>query len=176
MVFFILFFILLIVLFTIAIFSLNFNIVISFFASTSNENLYDYNVYVKGLPRFKKKKQKKKRPYISFIKKDILNNYSHLKEHVEFDCISINGCISCAEADITALACGVIYQCCGYFIGILSLLGKRIDVKTINIIPIYSSEIYAELYFECILKFNLGNVIYERLKQLKGLKKNVKSN
>ena len=149
---------LLIILFIIAIFSIDINIAVSFSVSTKHEELYDYDIKIFGYS-FKKKNNKKK----SKKKNYSIYSLSKYKSHIEIKQISITGTISLGRADITAIACGIFYSLLGILVGFLNNFANTIDIKRLMVTPIYNSNIYADAHLECILKFNLGDIIVKSI-------------
>ncbi len=170
---FLLIFLLLILIF-IAIFSININIVISFFASTEHENVYDYKIKIAYFTKKRTAAKKNNGPISNKIKKDTINHLHLYKKHIYFDDISVIGLVSLEKANLSALACGLLYSLSGFLCGLLYSHSSGIKINKIDIKPIYNEKIYAEILFECILKFNLGNIIFERIKIIRS-NKNVKS-
>ena len=150
---------LLIILFIIAIFSIDINIALSFSVSTKHEELYDYNIKIFGYS-FKKKNNKKKK---SRKKNYSIYSLSKYKSHIEIKQISITGNVSLGRADITAIACGIFYSLLGILVGFLNNFANTIDIKKLMVTPIYNSNIYADAHLECILKFNLGDIIVKSI-------------
>ena len=149
----------LIILFIIAIFSIDINIAVSFSVSTKHEELYDYNIKIFGYS-FKKKNNKKKK---SKKKNFSIYSLSKYKSHIEIKQISITGNVSLGRADITAIACGIFYSLIGILVGFLNNFANTIDIKKLIVTPIYNSNIYADAHLECILKFNLGDIIVKSI-------------
>ena len=48
-----------------------------------------------------------------------------------------------------------------------STFSSKISVSQINIRPIYNEQIEGEIFFECIVKANAGNIITESIKHFK---------
>lgn len=154
---------LLIILFIIAIFSIDINIAVSFSVSTKHEELYDYNIKIFGYS-FKKKNNKKKNKKKKSRKKNYsIYSLSKYKSHIEIKQISITGNVSLGRADITAIACGIFYSLLGILVGFLNNFANTIDIKRLMVTPIYNSNIYADAHLECILKFNLGDIIVKSI-------------
>ena len=182
--------ILILLLLVIALFSLNLNIVVSFFASTEDEKLYKFAVSVRNSApvkffsfeffrtsdsdRKKKKPQKKKNKGTRFWEK-FRSNLKKFKPYLEIHNLSFVGQISFGSADHTALASGALNAAAGAFTALLGSLVSKIYVSRIDIRPVYDNEIKLNFLFECILKCNTGNIIITTLNILKGSKKNVKS-
>ena len=71
--------------------------------------------------------------------------------------------MSLGRADITAIACGIFYSFFGVLIGFFNNFANKIDIKNLTVTPIYNSNIYANAHLECILKFNLGDIIVKAI-------------
>ena len=175
---------LILILLVAAIFSVELRIVVSFYTSTEyltsqSENLYKYSVVVNRIFRRDSSTRKKTKPK---SKRNILRKISKFSDCLEISNISIIGNISLANAFPTAISVGVLNSAAGFFIAFLSAHCSKISLSKIVIQPIYSEEIEGDIFFECIVKTNLGNIITESVKHFintqkmkKGRKKNVKS-
>ncbi|HIU29132.1 MAG TPA: DUF2953 domain-containing protein [Candidatus Egerieisoma faecipullorum] len=178
--------VLLIILFLVlALFSLNLNIVITFYASTEIQKLYQYAISVRSEKRFlelyriteerrkkpKRKTQKKKTPASRKLK----SNFQSFKPYIEIHRLSFLGEISFGSADHTALAAGGLNAAAGALTALLGSLASKISVSRIDIRPVYDDTIRLNFLFECIVKCNTGNIISTTLNILKGRKQNVKS-
>lgn len=184
--------ILILILLVIAILSINLNIVVSFYASTEEEKLYHYAVSIrtsshlrfmefelyrisnqeKKKPQKKTKKKQKKSPQIL---ETIRKNIKKFKPYIEIHHLSYSGEVAFGSADKTAIAAGSLNSAAGIFTSFLSSYASKVYLNSIQIRPIYSNDIQLNLFFQCIVKCNTGNIIFEALKNLKGSKKNVKS-
>ena len=180
----ILFVILILILLVVAIFSIELRIIVSFYTSSEylnshSESLYKYSVVINRIIRRdnntpNKAKQKSKGNFLRRISK--------FSQYLEISDISIIGNISLANAFPTAISVGILNSAAGFFIAFLSAHCSKISLSKIVIQPIYSEEIEGDIFFECIVKTNLGNIITESVKHFintqkmkKGRKKNVKS-
>lgn len=176
-------FLILILLIT-AIFSIELRIVVSFYTSTEyltspSDNFFKYSVVVNRIFRRDNNSKKKSK---SKTKRDILRKISKFSQHLEISNVSIIGNISLANAFPTAISVGILNALSGFFIAFLSSHCSKISLSRIIIRPIYSEEIEGDIFFECIVKANAGNIITESAKHFintqknkKGRKKNVKS-
>lgn len=149
---------LLIILFIVAIFSIDINIAISISASTQYEEIYDYSIKILFFT-FKKKNKKRSKKRKNFS----LYSLKKYNSHIEIKQLSLTGTISFGRADITAIACGIFYSFFGVLIGFFNSFANTIDIKNLTVTPIYNSNIYANANLECILKFNLGNIIVKTI-------------
>ena len=180
--------ILILFLFFIAVFSINLNVVISFFASTNEPALYKYAVAVRidsvirplafELYRTtnnspKKQKNKKKKP--SRIGKAIRKNLTKYRPFIEIHALSYRGQIAFGSADHTAFAAGTLQSAAGMFTAYLSTFASKTELHRIDIRPVYNNTISLDFLFECIVKGNIGNIMITTLNILKGSKKHVKS-
>lgn len=175
--------ILILILLIIAIFSIELRIVVSFYTSSEyllsdSERLYKYSVVVNRIFRRDSKTPKKTKRK---SKRSILKNISKFSHHLEIIDISIMGNISLSNAFLTALSVGILNSAAGFFIAFLSAHCNKVSLSRIMIRPVYSDEIEGDIFFECIVKTNLGNIITESAKHfinthkaMKGNKKNVK--
>lgn len=174
----------------IAVFSLNLNIVVSFYASTEDEKLYQYAISLRNSATIKilsfellritsnkppKKKSQKKERKKSNVGKKIKSNIKRYKSFIEIHNLSYVGQISFGTADHTALAAGVLNATAGVFTAYLGSLASKIFISRIDIRPLYNNDIKLNFLFECIVKCNAGNIIITTLNILKGSNKNVKS-
>lgn len=174
----------------IAVFSVNLNVVISFFASTKEPALYKYAVAVRidsairplafelyrttnESPKKQKKKKRKKKP--SRIGKAIRKNLAKYRPYIEIHALSYRGQIAFGSADHTAFAAGALQSAAGIFTAYLSTLASKTELRRIDIRPVYNNAISLDFLFECIVKGNIGNIIIRTLNILKGSKKHVKS-
>ena len=168
--------ILILILLVIAIFSVNLNIVISFYFSSEYKELYKYAVRINRLVRFDSdKKNKKKKSSPQKIRKKLFNNLKKYRKYIALHNVSFTGQISFGNAYNTAMASGILSGLAGIIISILSSYAEKISVSRINICPVYEEKINVEVLFECIACLNTGNIIVESLKILKGSSKNGKS-
>lgn len=174
--------ILILILLVAAIFSIEIHIVLSFYTSSEyltsqTENLYKYSVVVNRIFRRDSSTRKK-----SNSKKNIIEEIRKFSPYLEISNISIIGNISLANAFATAISVGFLNSAASYFIAFLSAHCSKISISQITIRPIYSEEIQGDIFFECIVNANAGNIITESVKHFintqimkKGRKKNVKS-
>lgn len=174
---------LLILLIIIAVFSLNANIVISFYTYADAENINSaileyaasvrissFEIYRKTNHTHKRKKKKKN----SFGSK-ILYNVKKYVQWFELHNISAVGSVAFGDAASTALASGILNGITGSAAALLGIFLSEIHISRIDIRPDYSDSIRLNFFFECILKCNAGNIILTTLNILKGSSKNVKS-
>ena len=181
---------LILLLLIIAVFSINLDIVFSFFASTEEERLYKYAVSVRNSARLRafafefyrasdsdkknnppqKKKKKGTRVWEKFR-----TNLKKFKPYVEIDDLSFKGQISFGYADKTALAAGRLNSLAGVITAVLGIFVSKVNLHCIDIRPVYDNDFKFNFLFECILKCNTGNIIITTLNILKGSNKNVKS-
>ncbi|MBR5786071.1 MAG: DUF2953 domain-containing protein [Clostridia bacterium] len=184
----ILFIILIFILLTVAIFSVNLNIVISFYASVDNffkmqdiEDMYKYSISVNRILRRNNKKKRKRKK----SKNVLFKNIKKFKKWIEISNITIHGNISSYDAFTTAIFTGIINSFAGIFIAFLSTCCSKISLSKVEIFPIYNEKIQGDIFFECIVKTNTGNIITESIKHFFNTKrqknkerkqKNVKSN
>lgn len=176
--------ILILILLVTAIFSVELRIVISFYSSTEyltsqSDYLYKYSVVVNHFFRRDNSTQKKSKPK---SKENFFKKISRFSQYLEISNISIIGNISLANAFPTAISVGILNSAAGFFIAFLSAHCSKISLSRIMIRPIYSEEFEGDIFFECIVKTNAGNIITESVKHFintqktkKGRKKNVKS-
>lgn len=161
--------ILILILIIIMIFSINLRIIISFYTSTNDllynkKKSYNYAVSVNRIFRTTNDKKKKKK---STTAHKVYESIKKSKKHIEITDVSILGNISFGNAADTALASGIINIISGNIIAYLSTFSSKISVSQINIRPIYNEQIEGELFFECIVKANAGNIITESIKHFK---------
>lgn len=135
---------LIIVLLVIALFSLNLNIVVSFYASTEEDKLYRYAISVRNsapLTIFsfelfrtasgghKKKKPQKKKNKGTRLWEKFRSNLKKFKPYIEIHNLSYVGQIAFGSADHTALAAGSLNSAAGVFTAFLSSLASKIFVS-----------------------------------------------
>ena len=181
--------VLLLLLLIIALFSINLNIVFSFFASTEEERLYKYAISVRNSAPVRalefefyrasdtdqKKKPQKKKKKGTRIWEKFRTNLKKYKPYVEIDDLSFKGQISFGYADKTALAAGALNSLAGVITALLGIFASKVTLHCIDIRPVYDNDFQCNFLFECILKCNTGNIIITTLNILKGSNKNVKS-
>ena len=176
--------ILILILLIAAIFSTEIHIVLSFYASTEylnsqTENPYKYSVVINRIIRRDESNRKKSK---SRFKQNIINKIKKLSYCFEISDISIIGNISLANPFATSLSVGFLNIAAGFFTAFLSSHFSKISLSRITIQPVYSENIQGDIFFECIVKANAGNIITESVKHFintqkkkKGRVKNVKS-
>lgn len=159
--------ILILILLIIAVFSVNLNIVISFYASIDNyshvqslEDMYKYSISVNRIFHKNSKKKNKK----SKGRNKILSKIKNYKNHIEISNITIHGNISSYDAFSTAIFTGILNSFAGVFIAYLSTYCNKISLSRIEILPLYNEKIQGNIFFECIVKTNTGNIITEFIK------------
>jgi len=160
--------ILILILLLVAVLSIELRITVSFYTSseylTSNsEELYKYSIVINRIFRRDsdtKNKSKSKQK----SQQNIFRKTSKLSHILEISDISIIGNISLANAFATALSVGILNSAAGIFVAFLSANCSKISLSKIMIQPIYSEEIQGDIFFECIVKANAGNIIVESLK------------
>lgn len=161
--------ILILILIFIMIFSINLHIIISFYTSSqdllyNNHKSYSYAVSVNRIFRTTNDKKKKKK---STTAHKVFESIKSAKKHIEITDVSILGNISFGNAADTALAAGILYILSSNFIAYLSTYSSKISVSQIIITPVYNEQIEGEIFFECIVKANAGNIITESIKHFK---------
>lgn len=151
------------------IFSINLHIIISFCTSTkdllyNNQKSYSYAVCVNRIFRTTNDKKKKKK---STTAHKVYESIKKSKKHIEITDVSILGNISFGNAADTALVAGILNIVSGNIIAYLSTFSSKISISQINIRPVYNEQIEGEIFFECIVKVNAGNIIAESIKHFK---------
>lgn len=151
------------------IFSINLHIIISFCTSTkdllyNNHKSYSYAVCVNRIFRTTNDKKKKKK---STTAHKVYESIKKSKKHIEITDVSILGNISFGNAADTALVAGILNIVSGNIIAYLSTFSSKISISQINIRPVYNEQIEGEIFFECIVKVNAGNIIAESIKHFK---------
>ena len=151
------------------IFSINLHIIISFCTSTkdllyNNQKSYSYAVCVNRIFRTTNEKKKKKK---STTAHKVYESIKKSKKHIEITDVSILGNISFGNAADTALVAGILNIVSGNIIAYLSTFSSKISISQINIRPVYNEQIEGEIFFECIVKVNAGNIIAESIKHFK---------
>ena len=161
--------VLILILIIIMIFSINLHIIISFCTSTkdllyNNQKSYSYAVCVNRIFRTTNDKKKKKK---STTAHKVYESIKKSKKHIEITDVSILGNISFGNAADTALVAGILNIVSGNIIAYLSTFSSKISISQINIRPVYNEQIEGEIFFECIVKVNAGNIIAESIKHFK---------
>ena len=158
--------ILLIILFVIIIFSVNLNIILSFYLSlddflNNNHKSYIYAVCVNKVFRTASNNKKSKK---SNSKSKIIHHIKRSRHHIEISNVSIRGNVAVLDNASTAITAGIAYIAAGLFIPFLSNYAKTVNISSICINPVYSGDFYGDIFFECIIKCNLGDIITEEIK------------
>lgn len=145
------------------------HIIISFYTSSqdllyNNHKSYSYAVSVNRIFRTTNDKKKKKK---STTAHKVFESIKNAKKHIEITDVSILGNISFGNAADTALVAGILNIVSGNIIAYLSTFSSKISISQINIRPVYNEQIEGEIFFECIVKVNAGNIIAESIKHFK---------
>lgn len=157
---------LLIILFVIIIFSVNLNIILSFYISlddflNNNYNSYSYAVCVNKVFRTASNNKKSKK---SNSKSKIIHHIKMSRHHIDITNVSIRGNVAVFDDALTATTAGIANIAAGFFIPFLSNYAKNVSVSSICINPVYSRDFHGDMFFECIIKCNLGDIIAEEIK------------